>query len=149
MSLFNLFMGTNPFAGVLMRMAGVPKPRDIARLRDCYLDKQGYIVVLTRTGGGNRPDYEESNAALTAVPGFVDGLDWDQDSTYALWRYHVPEKYAGLAAALCKCGAQYDLTEKFHNSLKSMRPPEPPQQETVQATLAEFIPDLQELLAET
>lgn len=143
-----MFMGVNPFAGVLMRVVGLPEPSKIARLRDCFVDKEGYVVALTRTGGGNRTDYEESNRALEQVPGFVDGLDWETDRTYALWRYRVPEKYAELVAALARCGAQYDLTEKFQNSLRTMSRPANPDQEVVQAELAPHVPLLQELLTE-
>lgn len=56
-----------------------------------YPDKP-LVVVRTRTGGGNREEYEEANEALRQLQGFVKDEDDDFDCTYAYWHYKIPEE---------------------------------------------------------
>jgi hypothetical protein len=95
MSLYNMLHGFEPTAPFVIRALEID-PRRIGRFRDAYLTyrdatrAEPIMVVLTRTGGGNRPDYEEANAFLRNVTGYVDDADDEFDPTFALFRYQVP-----------------------------------------------------------
>lgn len=93
MSLYAMVVGRHPLAGLLLERLGFESEaevRRIPRLRDVYL-YQDEIRVLTRTGGGNRDEYEEGNDWIRARPGFL--RDWDDpyDNTYAWWSFAWPE----------------------------------------------------------
>ena len=94
MSLYNMVMGNHPLAGELLGILGYDQEtvHQIPRFRDVYL-YPGEIRLLTRTGGGNRPDYEDANTLLTMRPNFL--RDWDDqyDSTFAWWAYSFPEDW--------------------------------------------------------
>lgn len=93
MSLYNMVLGMHPFAGDLLRVLGfTPQDVDrIARIRDVYLYPEE-IRILTRTGGGNREEYEGENEWLRGISGFL--RDWDDsyDSTFAWWAYRWPDE---------------------------------------------------------
>jgi len=91
MGLYEMMFGINP-AGphclVLLNLL----PTQIPRLRDCWLTEDGtQVVLLTRSGGPNRPDYEKENAALRKHPWFILDMDDEVDATYALFRFEVPK----------------------------------------------------------
>jgi len=48
------------------------------------------VVIRTRTGGGNRMEYEEANEKLRKLEGYEKDEDDDFDSTYAYWFYRIP-----------------------------------------------------------
>ena len=88
-----MLLGRHPIAGPLLYSLGFESEeevRQIPRLRDVYL-YDDEIRILTRTGGGNRPDYEAENQALRERPGFL--RDWDDayDSTFAWWAFSWPD----------------------------------------------------------
>ena len=95
MSLYNMLHGFHPAAAMLLEALEfdtLEKRAAIPRFRDIYLF-QDEIRLLTRTGGGNRPDYEEENTALRSRSDFI--KDWDDgfDSTFAWWAYKWPEDW--------------------------------------------------------
>ncbi len=95
MSLYNLMNGMHPLAGDLLWRLGyksIDEVRGIPRLRDVFLYSDE-IRILTRTGGGNRPDYHDGNAALMAREGYLRNWDDTYDSTFAWWAYEWPDKY--------------------------------------------------------
>lgn len=124
MSLYNALFGFNPYAPLLLPMLGVI-PAQIPRFRDCFLKEEDgklVIVIHTRTGGGNRPYYDEPNneniegpwnSDLRALPGFIRDEDSPYDTTYANFYFDVPES--------CKTAAQV-ITESMDPNDK--RPPE-------------------------
>lgn len=122
MSLYNMLHGFEPTAAFVLRVLRV-EPDRIGRFRDAYLtyadDKQTPImVVLTRTGGGNRPDYEDENAFLRRLDGFIDDQDDQFDSTFALFRYAVPEGLRAAAIAfLYEHGTPMSLREKTDQAI--------------------------------
>jgi hypothetical protein len=62
------------------------KIADFPRYRDVTVDTdQPLVVVCTRTGGGNRPEYEKENQCLRKLQGFVKDEDDSTDTTYAYW----------------------------------------------------------------
>ena len=55
MSLYNMLFGMNPDANKLLSLLDA-KQEDFGRFRNVYVE-DGFIVVHTRCGGGNREDY--------------------------------------------------------------------------------------------
>lgn len=98
MSLYNLMNGVCPATFFVLPMLG-KHPDEYPRFRDCFLSNSdrpeydGYIQVYTRTGGGNREDYELENLEMQLMPEYVTDFDDDFDSTYATWIFKVPEKW--------------------------------------------------------
>lgn len=119
MSLYNLVHGYNALAPELLKALGTT-PADIPRFRDCFLSRGPnedgeYICIYTRTGGGNREQYEESqggsfndddgaklpsNNDLRLIDGFVFDADDDFDATYAGFYYKVPDSLKTLVEGL-------------------------------------------------
>lgn len=85
MSLYNMIHGVNPTAPLLMAALGITT-NDVPRFRDCYWDGT-HICVHTRTGGGNRENYQLENDALCAIAGYSRDADDDFDSTYATFYF--------------------------------------------------------------
>lgn len=87
MSLYNLIFGKNPDADKLLRLLDATEA-DFGRYRDVYVE-DGYIVVHTRCGGGNReeyfPDWVEDH------PWYSHDKDGDFDETYADIYFKIPE----------------------------------------------------------
>lgn len=102
MSLYNMVRGFNVNARLCLAMLGID-PAGIPRFRDAWLSDDGAnIVVLTRTGGGNRPDYENENQSLREVAGFVGDHDDSFDSTFAHFLYQTPERFKADAALIAE-----------------------------------------------
>lgn len=92
-SLYNMVQGTNLLAPLLIQMLGIDGNK-IPRFRDCWLEDNGaFIILLTRTGGGNREAYVEENEALRKHELYVSDVDDSFDETFARFRYMVPQKY--------------------------------------------------------
>mgnify|MGYP003586944994 CR=1 FL=1 len=92
MSLYNMLFGMNPDSDKLLSLLGATK-EDFGRFRDVYME-DGYIIVHTRCGGGNREDY---------FPDWVEDHPWyshDEDDsfdyTYADIYFKVPENHKDL-----------------------------------------------------
>jgi hypothetical protein len=90
MSLYNMIFGYNACAGLFLSALNIDHHK-IPRFRDCYLSTDGDIVIMTRTGGGNRQDYEKENEWLRQQRGFKFDTDLKTDTTYALFHYAIPE----------------------------------------------------------
>ena len=92
MSLYNMMCGSNPAAGRLLAAINLD-PNTIPRFRDVWInDDMTEITVHTRTGGGNRDDYEEQNDAMAAHPLYLRDCDDDFDSTFADFTFRLPEE---------------------------------------------------------
>ena len=93
MSLYNVVLGFHPLAQFCMWAIKL-HPDAIPRFRDMWFTDDGqHVILLTRIGGGNRGDYVEENEKLRQVPGYVDDVDDEFDSTFARFRYVVPEEF--------------------------------------------------------
>lgn len=134
MSLYNALHGVNPFAALLIGMAGV-RFEEIPRFRDVFIageEGNRRIAIYTRTGGGNRTCYcndpwylkdagrtepwplgehrdgcyPHMNRQLAKKPLY----DWDEDddfdSTYATFYFKVPTQYAEAVEDLVSLGGQ-------------------------------------------
>lgn len=90
--LYNMLFGVNPLAGVLLQLLEIDH-KTVPRFRDCFLNENGTeIIVYTRSGGNNRSEYVDENAAMRTKTGFVADQDDTYDSTYALFRFKIPEE---------------------------------------------------------
>jgi len=88
MSLYNLVFGMNPDADKLLALLDATR-EDFGRFRNVYME-DGYIVVHTRCGGGNREDYFPD--WVTDHPWYSHDEDGDFDNTYADIYFKVPDK---------------------------------------------------------
>ncbi len=98
MSLYNMLHGHNPNALQLLELLQLTDA-DFGRYRDVYL-KDGYIVVHTRNGGGNREDYEFVFDNVAEHPWYSHNEDCDFDQTYADIYFKIPDDETKTVAAL-------------------------------------------------
>jgi len=146
MSLYNMLFGRNPSADILLAMLGITQA-EVPRFRDCFLDDQNHIVIHTRTGGGNRDDYESQNTALTLVPGYISDSDDDFDCTYADFLYAIPEKFRAECEMLRDMGAQRDPGAAWQDLFAKLSDPARKDDPQVQATMEKMKPVMEKLTA--
>ena len=89
-----MLFGQNANAEVLLKLLNLT-PSQIPRFRDVFWDGE-FIVVHTRTGGGNREEYALENEALTLMPGYVRDEDAEFDCTYANFYFKPPAELEEL-----------------------------------------------------
>lgn len=89
MSLYNMVFGMNPDSNKLLEVLGKTQG-DFGRFRNVYME-DGYIVVHTRNGGGNREDYEDVFDEMSEHPWYSHDADDDFDCTYANIYFKIPE----------------------------------------------------------
>ena len=102
MSLYNMLFGTNPNSDQLLSLLGKSQG-DFGRFRDVYVE-DGFIVVHTRNGGGNREDYEDVFDEMAEHPWYSHDADDDFDCTYANIYFKVPEDKIKTYVALLDQG---------------------------------------------
>lgn len=120
MSLYNMLFGQNANAEVLLKILNL-SPSQIPRFRDVYWSGE-FIVVHTRTGGGNREEYALENEALTLVPGYVRNEDEEFDCTYANFYFKPPaelEEIFKLMPADMAPGEKWDAVMKALDEKRS------------------------------
>lgn len=134
MSLYNLVFGEQPLAPFLLKALGTDRLR-IPRYRDCFIVEQDgaqMICVHTRTGGGNREQYEKDRAAfgddyqegdpmnddLRLLPGYLRDEDDDFDCTYANFFFSIP---APLTERLAGIPASEPPGERWRKALEAIR----------------------------
>lgn len=86
MSLYSAVFGENPAGQDLVDLLNEVQPIQVGRYRDAWVERDGdtlAIRVHTRTGGGNREDYEDENGSLQDHPWYLRDADDDFDPTYA------------------------------------------------------------------
>lgn len=129
-----MMCGNNPFYTLLHAVieTGGELP-DIPRYRDTYTMVEAgepRIVIYTRTGGGNREEYESENSQLAAHPLFVRDFDDDFDRTFAHFCYSVPEPWKESVLRFHEffSGHPEGLSprQKFDNSLAAIKNEEMP-----------------------
>ena len=92
MSLYNMIMGYNTNACILLLPMLERKPEDYPRFRDCFLEEDDKIAIYTRVGGNNR-GRGHGEEELYKDNNFVTNYDDDFDNTYATYLFNVPEKW--------------------------------------------------------
>lgn len=135
MSLYNMLFGTSPLAGITLTALNLT-PDNIPRFRDAYYDAdKNCLVIYTRTGGGNREYYDEPglyygeektgpfNSDLVAHPEYIEDYDDDFDSTYAYFRFFIPEAFAPIFDTFRDLGAGKDLnpTDRFAKMIEDLQ----------------------------
>jgi len=133
MSMYNMVCGNNPLFGLYARALETIEPLPpVPRFRDVYTKLYGgkvQIVIYTRTGGGNRPDYQAENLALTKHQLFVADCDDDFDKTFAHFVFTCPMPFEDRMLALHNIFSRHPkgMTpgEKFKLAMGQIEPPEP------------------------
>jgi hypothetical protein len=120
MSLYNMLFGVNQAAPILLAAIGISHAH-VPRFRDCFIEGDK-IVIHTRTGGGNREDYEEENGELQANQFYVYDEDDDFDCTYANFYYRFPDEYAAELKAIAEKSDSISPSEKWQQLLTSLQP---------------------------
>ena len=98
MSLYNMMNGVNWTAFLCLPVLG-KHPDEYPRFRDSFVgiegrpEFDGKIVLLTRTGGNNREDYQDEIDEMYSMPTFIADFDDDFDNTYAYWVFDIPEEW--------------------------------------------------------
>lgn len=93
MSLYNMLHGVSSVADEVWNWLELDD-WEIYRYRDAYFSEDfTNIIILTRTGGGNREDYEEMFDKIEKHPYYLEDRDCEWDSTYAEIVFSIPEKY--------------------------------------------------------
>lgn len=119
MSFYNILFGSNNLSHVLLATIGLTV-NDVPRFRDCYLmgDK---IVIYTRTGGGNREEYDSENSDLVNNPYYHDDYDDDFDSTYAYFEFNFPDKFKNDLKAMSEKQGDYSPSKNWKHLIESLQ----------------------------
>jgi len=111
-----MVVGTNPRAGVHLDVLKIAYDT-VPRFRNTY--RQGdTITIMTRTGGNNRGDYKEQNAALQAHPQYVKDFDDTFDSTFAHFVFKIPDEMLPLLITMPDDRNPMDV---FQEALKELK----------------------------
>jgi hypothetical protein len=125
MSFYNMMNGVNPATFFVLPVLG-KHPEEFPRFRDCFIlepEKGRYqIEVLTRTGGGNRDDYQEEHKKLVALPTYVSNTDDEFDSTYAFWVFDIPEEWKEDISAVLSDDDILSVSKAYQQLLRGIYP---------------------------
>ena len=88
--------GMNPDSDKLLELLG-KTTGDFGRFRNVYME-DGYIIVHTRCGGGNREDYQDVFDEMSTHPWYSHNADDDFDCTYANIYFKVPDNQKDFLA---------------------------------------------------
>ncbi len=122
MSLYNSLFGVNANSIEILSLIGL-KQDFFARFRDVDLINKGETVrVFTRTGGGNREDYEDNWQEIRENSNYIADYDDDFDNTYAYIEFKVPADKLEKAKALF-AGEPESFEDKFIKSMEDMNNP--------------------------
>jgi hypothetical protein len=112
--MYNMLFGVNPNADQLLALLDATK-EDFGRFRDVYVNN-GYIVVHTRCGGGNREDYFPE--WVEDHPWYSHDADDDFDCTYADIFFKLPPEEKLLTELMHKgrdpAGAWKELLDELN-----------------------------------
>jgi hypothetical protein len=117
MSLYNMVAGYNPSTEQILNLLGLSRA-SFGRYRDVYI-KDGYIIVHTRNGGGNREDHQDVFDDVSSHPWYSHDEDCDYDSTYADIYFTIPEGTDQSAAGLLDQGVP--PSERWDALLKALQ----------------------------
>lgn len=87
---YNTLFGEHGNTEEFLKILGITL-EEIPRFRSCYWNGE-YIVIHTRTGGGNREYYQEMNNHLTTIKGYSHDEDMEFDNTYADFYFNPPKE---------------------------------------------------------
>lgn len=128
MSFYRALFGGNSnedFVNTILGEMGVDEP---GRYRDAWIEydedeKEPIFVLLSRTGGGNREEYEDINEIIGSHSACISDIDSEFDSTYNEFRFKVPDKYKDLTMTkyMDAGGKCRDLSAEFQQKLDKVR----------------------------
>ena len=118
MSLYNMLFGVNELAPILLKCLNLT-PYEVPRFRDCFISDNS-ICIHTRTGGGNREDYQAENEELAAHPEYLRDEDDDFDCTYANFFFKFPKDYEEDLKALADNIENHMPSDKWKALFQSM-----------------------------
>lgn len=128
MSLYNMLFGINDLTPFLLGVLGIEQ-NNIPRFRDCFLS-DGYIVIHTRTGGGNREYYDYPNdenqegpwnSTLRDNEYYISDNDDEFDCTYANFYFRFPNEYQSDLEALEAGNESYTPSDKWQMLFEELR----------------------------
>lgn len=99
MSLYNMMFGINADADRLLALLGYTRA-DCGRFRDIFVN-DGFLIIHTRNGAGNRRDYEDVFETMSEHPWYSYDADDEFDPTYANIYFKIPDdKFSSLIGLL-------------------------------------------------
>jgi len=120
MSLYNTLFGVNELAPVLLKCLNLDA-YDVPRFRDCFFAKDNTICIHTRTGGGNREEYESENEWLASHEYYIYDEDDEYDCTYANFYFHYPKEFEEDLTALAGNVITHVPSEKWKMLFEAMK----------------------------
>ena len=117
MSLYNLLFGQNPASDFILATLGLTSA-EVGRFRDAFVT-EAKIAIYTRTGGGNREAYQDSNQFLQDHPLYLSDCDDEFDSTYATFYFGFPELWRAELLALQ--GEAFNPSERWTKKIESIK----------------------------
>lgn len=128
MSLYNMVNGVNPATFFVLPVLG-KHPEAYPRFRDCFLGNDdfvsgtaGKIIVMTRTGGGNREEYQSEIDEIRNMDTYEFDVDWDEDSTYALFVFSVPAQWTESVKPFFSEGKEGSISSEYEDMVCSVYP---------------------------
>jgi hypothetical protein len=140
MSLYNLAMGFNPGAGLVLAILRMDPKKDVPRFRDAWFENSGKeMVLLTRTGGNNRAEYNEEHVRLLSHRLYLSNDDDTFDSTFCRYVYLVPEEFTAETTAFAAAmvviglGAHNNGPNAMARKLTEQKPPRATDEDKIMA----------------
>lgn len=125
MSLYNQLFKTDALAPFLLGEVLCLDYREVPRFRDCYLNEDGTkVVVLTRTGGGNRAEYEDENRQLAQHSCYTNDEDAGEDSTYAYFYFEPSEQFRDKLKEMALEQGRRPAIERFMELIAKLNDPD-------------------------
>jgi hypothetical protein len=115
-----MVFGVNPLAQALLEILEIDY-RDVPRFRDCFLSKENTIIVYTRTGGGNREEYQSQNDAMKLHKRYLRDEDDSLDCTYAIFHFSIPDEIKGDCIELIEKGYGIDPSERWKQFIENLQ----------------------------
>ena len=104
MSLYNMLHGLEPTAAVVLAVLNL-RPEDIVRFRDAYFTYRDatytdpVMVIMARTGSTSWTEAGDRNQHLRQLSDFISSEDDAFDTSFALYRFEMPEMLKATAMA--------------------------------------------------
>jgi len=127
MSLYNQILGVHPFAKnlfALLDLSVKDGEYPVGRIRDLYvvkMDDKLIIVLYTRNGGGNRPDFKFVFDSLATHPCYIKDYDCDLDNTYAYVEFSVPKDTEHFVQEIYDVAPEERGTKMFMNVINDIK----------------------------
>ena len=118
MGLYNMVYGFNPTCLFIMPLLG-RRESEYPRFCGCFVE-DGKIAIFTRVGGNNR-DCGFGEEELYADPNFASTYDDEEDSTYGIYLFNVPEKWKSDFNKILD-GRIEETSEEYKNYIKEFWP---------------------------